>query len=128
MNKRRSILRHHELEVKDSIWNPFDSLTDHKEYIQISASTPLSATYEYGKFGHSHEFEIDKVMKLEKRIRYNFWMALADVGGFHDGLFLLLSFLMSPFAATLFKNDLMRGKLFNWSLNLRQKGAQNRLV
>ena len=54
-------------------------------------------------------------MQIEKRIRYNFWTALGDIGGFHDGLFLLLSIFMGPFSAKLFKNDLMRGNLFNFS-------------
>ena len=75
-----------------------------------------------------NEFSISNEVQIEKRIRYNFWMALGDIGGFHDGLFLVLSLFMSPYAATLFENDLMRGNLFNWSLKSRAKKYQNRLV
>ena len=39
-------------------------------------------------------------------------MALGDVGGFHDGLFLIFSTLLSPIVATLFENELMRDSLF----------------
>ena len=74
------------------------------------------------------EFTISNELQIEKRIRYNFWMALADIGGFHDGLFLVLSLFMSPYAATLFENDLMRGNLFNWSLNQKKRRSQIRLV
>ena len=44
-------------------------------------------------------------------------MALGDVGGFHDGLYLIFSFLLGPIAATLFENELMRGNLFKLGLN-----------
>ena len=53
---------------------------------------------------------------MQKRIRYNFWMALADVGGMHDGLLALLGIFMTPYAAIAFENDLLKGKLFKWSL------------
>lgn len=59
-----------------------------------------------------HTFHIDNSVQVEKRIRYNFWMALGDVGGFHDGLSLLVYLLMAPFAAIFFENDLLKGNLF----------------
>ena len=55
-------------------------------------------------------------------------MALGDVGGFHDGLFLIFSTILSPIAATLFENDLLRGSLFNWKVNKYQQQSQARLV
>ena len=39
-------------------------------------------------------------------------MALADVGGFHDGISLILSLFLAPIAATFFENDLLKGKLY----------------
>ena len=101
----------HELEIKDSIWNPFDNLTDLKKYIQVSFTNHQIYKIKGEKALYRDEFEIDNEMQIQKRIRYSFWMALGDIGGFHDGLFLMLSFFMGPFASTLFENDLMRGNL-----------------
>ena len=52
-------------------------------------------------------------MQEEKRIRYSFWTALGDIGGFHDGLTLLMHVFMNPIAAILFENSLLRGNLFS---------------
>ena len=42
---------------------------------------------------------LDSDMTDRKRVRYNFWDALADVGGFHDGLVLLIRIVIGPYAA-----------------------------
>ena len=42
-----------------------------------------------------------------KRVRYNFWDALGDIGGFHDGLILFIRILMGPFAAHSFIMELI---------------------
>ena len=39
-------------------------------------------------------------------------MALADVGGFNDGVKLILSLFLTPIAATLFENDILKGNLY----------------
>ena len=39
-------------------------------------------------------------------------MALADVGGFHDGIKLVLSIFLAPIAATFFENDILKGNLY----------------
>ena len=51
-------------------------------------------------------------MQVMQRVRYNFWQALADVGGFHDGLKLLVSLFIAPVSSILFENDLLKGKIF----------------
>ena len=43
-------------------------------------------------------------------------MALADVGGFHDGIKLILSIFLAPIAATFFENDLLKSKLYEETL------------
>ena len=123
-----SVLRMHELEIQDAIWNPFSGATDLKEYIALSYTNEQSIKAVGAETLYENEFTISNELQIEKRIRYNFWMALADIGGFHDGLFLVLSLFMSPFAAKLFDNDLMRGNVFNWSLNRKKKRDRNRLV
>ena len=61
---------------------------------------------------YEQNFFIDNKVKVEKRIRYNFWMALGDVGGLHDGLYIILSVIIMPIAATLFENDLLKDNLY----------------
>ena len=39
-------------------------------------------------------------------------MALSDVGGFHDGIALILKIFLAPIAATLFENDILKGNLY----------------
>ena len=35
-------------------------------------------------------------MSIEARTKYNIWDLLGDVGGFNDGLFLVVSLFMAP--------------------------------
>ena len=44
-------------------------------------------------------------------------MALGDIGGFYDGLRLVLLFFMAPVAATLFENDLLKSNLYTHKLS-----------
>ena len=69
-------------------------------------------TFENYGSGYQHIFAVDNNTQVIKRIRYNFWMALGDIGGFYDGLKLLLSFFMAPIAALFYENDLLRHTLF----------------
>ena len=45
---------------------------------------------------------------MNVRVRYSYWDALSDVGGFHDGLSLIIRILIGPFAANFFQNDLIK--------------------
>ena len=54
-------------------------------------------------------------------------MALADVGGFYDGLRLVLMVLIGPISAIYYENDLMSGKLFAKKDYKGQKKAVNKL-
>ena len=62
--------------------------------------------------GYENNFFIDNNIQVVKRIRYNFWMALGDIGGFYDGLRLLMMFLMAPISAVFFENDLLKDNIF----------------
>ena len=44
-----------------------------------------------------------------KRIRFNFWIALAEIGGFRDGLVMLVHLITTTTMVTLFENDLISG-------------------
>lgn len=43
-------------------------------------------------------------MKIMERKRYTFWDVLGDIGGFHDGVILVLYFMMAPYSAKAFFN------------------------
>ena len=45
-------------------------------------------------------------------MRYNLWMALSDVGGFHDGIFIIMSLFMVPLSSAIFHYDLTKNNLF----------------
>ena len=54
------------------------------------------------------EFRVSNDRKVIQRSRYSFWQALGDIGGFHDGLCLIIGLLLEPLSATLFKKDLVK--------------------
>ena len=56
-----------------------------------------------------HWIEIDSQVQIMKRIRFNFWIALAEIGGFRDGLVMLVHFITTTTMVTLFENDLISG-------------------
>ena len=50
---------------------------------------------------------LDEIVNIESRTRYNVWDLLGDVGGFNEGLLIVVSLLMAPYSAFAFKNDYM---------------------
>ena len=58
-----------------------------------------------------HYFVLDVDFMEEKRARYSLWNVLGDVGGFHDGLVLLIRIVIAPFAAKNFFFDLIKKSL-----------------
>ena len=81
-----------------------------------------------GQFFYDHVFLLDNNIQVVKRIRYNFWKALGDIGGFYDGLRLILVFFIAPFAATLFENVLLKDRLFAQPLAENQSYNRNTLA
>ena len=57
-------------------------------------------------------FELDNKKTQIQRQRYTFWAALGDIGGFYDGLNLLISIFLAPLSSALFFNDLVKGSVF----------------
>ena len=55
-----------------------------------------------------HFVVMDSDLHDQKRMLNSFWDALGDVGGFHDGLVLLIKILVGPFAAHGFFLDLVK--------------------
>ena len=42
-------------------------------------------------------------------VRLSVWQALSDLGGFYDGIFVLVKAFIAPVAATLFHTELVKG-------------------
>ena len=94
---RETSLRFNEAVFEDNLYNPLDSVTDQFNFLQVNpALTKLEPLKELDV---QHYVILDSDMNDLKRVRYNFWDALGDVGGFHDGLVLLIRIVIGPFAA-----------------------------
>lgn len=48
------------------------------------------------------------IVNIQARTRYNMWDLLGDVGGFNDGLLLICSLFMAPYAEFAFKTDYLK--------------------
>lgn len=64
-----------------------------------------------------------------ERARYTFWDCLGDVGGFHDGIILVLYYIMIPYSAASFKshfsNDAKYSKKTSIETQQRQQSLAN---
>lgn len=49
-------------------------------------------------------------MRVQERTKYSVWNLLGDVGGFYDGLFLIIGILLAPYTAAALKVDLINGR------------------
>ena len=65
--------------------------------------------YYVREFKYEHNFQIDPKMQEMATVRLSFWQALGDLGGFHDGIYVLISIMIRPVAATLFQSELVKG-------------------
>ena len=61
----------------------------------------------------SLELRLDKTIDISSRIRYNVWDLLADVGGFHDGMYLVASIIFGSYSAFAFKRELISNMNFD---------------
>ena len=55
--------------------------------------------------------ELDAIMSINGRTRYNVWDLLGDVGGFNDGLVLLGQIIMGSYSAFAYKSDIFGTQL-----------------
>ena len=52
-----------------------------------------------------HSLKIDTKRQAISRSRYDFWQLLADLGGFRDGLMMLVGLFVKPLSAISFMQD-----------------------
>ena len=97
-----------EVEMHDALVNPFDQLTDKIKYLKLVDHHEEQVSYQVNDFQIFINFELDSLSKTTIRKRYSFWEALSDVGGFNDGLTILVSIIMSPLSRAYFIQDTLK--------------------
>ena len=73
----------HNVELSDNIYSPFASSE------KLSYLTMEETIVSDNDRGREVSFALSNKIVIEKRIRYNVWDLLGDVGGFNDGLLLV---------------------------------------
>lgn len=75
-------------------------------YLEVVSSVP---EYYEREFAYEHNFQVDPKMQQMATVRLSFWQALSDLGGFHDGIYVLVKAFIAPIAASLFQAELVKG-------------------
>ena len=111
------VLQVNEIELHDDRINPFDQLSETINLINVVKLVEYPITDPQEHFnsalgGLEIIFELDANVKKFSRKRYSFWEALSDIGGFFDGLKLLIGLFMAPLSGAFFSDDLVKGAKF----------------
>ena len=94
--------------MHDSLINPFDTLTDELSFMNLESTTIKLPAYPSIAFN----FKISENILKYQRNRYSFWKALGDIGGFNDGMCLVIKIFMTPISASFFFNSFTHGTRF----------------
>ena len=89
------------------MWNPISSEADQVYFASLETAEIKSyASDKKVNFKSIIDLELEiflsGTLNVERRTRYNAWDLLGDVGGFHDGLFLLMSAIVTTYAGMAF--------------------------
>ena len=102
-SRRATNIRLTETEFFDSLFDPFNMPSDEKKFMRFSETSKVVAPATEAQFWHS--LKIDTKRQCISRSRYDFWQLLADLGGFYDGLMILVGLFVSPLSAISFMQD-----------------------
>ena len=83
--------------MQDNIYDPFEQAAEEIELLQAIESRRDSYLDIPNMNFYAHYIYIDGDVEEQRRTRYGYWNLLADAGGFHDGLVLLITAFLSPF-------------------------------
>ena len=112
-----------QLTIADEVFNPFSQQTDSLDFYQVHDSLVSTDSTDY-----EHVFELDNKMQVSSRVRYSLWQALGDIGGFHDGLFMVVRFLIAPIAATFFHKEILQKDLTETKLTNRERQRRSKVA
>ena len=65
--------------------------------------------------------ELGNRIHTEKRVRYSIWNLVSDVGGFSDGIYLVLRIFMTAYSAMAFKTNFLNRSYFDSDSNPREQ-------
>ena len=64
-SQRETIIQKNELEIQDSVFNPFESVTDELEYFSAASSGEINLSYnEFTENAYFHMFKIDSSLQI----------------------------------------------------------------
>ena len=68
-------------------------------------------------------------MLIMERKRYNFWDALGDIGGFHDGPVLFIQFaIMGRYSSAMFEHSIVQGAVYRKGPGGAHRHVRKKLV
>ncbi len=91
--------------MQDNMINPYDNESNSHNYI--------STTYIEQYWPGDIHFVISNDKQLNQRTRYSFWQFVGDIGGFHDGLKLLVDMFFAPFVSFSFATDFVKKGVYS---------------
>ena len=95
----------HQVDLIDTIASPVPIHDEQSFYLTIDEFESVDAIGEVDQdiaFSLKVRFNLGSTLALESRTRYTAWDLLGDVGGFHDGIFIVVSLFMSSYSAVAF--------------------------
>ena len=108
--------------MRDDLFNPFNDESETIDYVtaekvqDFSDVRPITGGKDQQNLAVVPELRIDITLSTDmivsERKRYNFWDAVGDIGGFHDGIVLIIQVLMAPYSAMMFNIGLTNGTLY----------------
>lgn len=107
-----------QVKMQDQLINPFVTDTDSIDFLTVMKVHHLSNKLSQGLF---IEFRLHTLVHTMTRTRYSFWQALGDIGGFHDGLVLLVRLFMGPISAFVFKADFLKKGKYAKAISTKNK-------
>ena len=96
----------------DSLLNPFGEVTDSFTFLIAEAADEDNLNYSKPDAYFTLDFMLADESIIENRKRMNFWEILAEVGGFQDGVTILVQIIMVPFSSRIFAQALVRGEQY----------------
>lgn len=115
------ITRVSQVQFEDSIYTPFEQDGNIITFMNVIEDSPMSEFRPNLEFGYMQTWLLDPEYQFMHRVRYSYWDALGDVGGFHDGLVLLVKMLLGPFTAYNFVLDILSKERVAKPFSKRQK-------
>ena len=107
----------HQLELSDNIFSPFKS-SENISYLTLRSKEEGATD---GEEDRAFTYDLSDEIVIEKRTRYTIWDLLGDVGGFNDGLVLVLQILTSAYSAVSFKTQFLASIYYDSNSDARSR-------